>query len=47
MQGRQFAVRKYGEKESKVMTQDEIIALFDSLNDQPKAVVREASAALG
>jgi threonyl-tRNA synthetase len=32
----QFAVRKYGERESKAMTQDEIIALFTELNDLPK-----------
>lgn len=36
MQQNQFAVRKYGERESKVMTQDEIIALFDELNSLPK-----------
>jgi threonyl-tRNA synthetase len=34
-QANQFAVRKYGEKESKVMTQDEILALFQGLNDAP------------
>jgi threonyl-tRNA synthetase len=32
----QFAVRKYGERESKVMTQDEIIAMFTELGDLPK-----------
>lgn len=42
MQGNQFAVRKYGEKENKVMTQDEILALFDSLNAQP-LTVRDAA----
>ncbi len=42
MQGNQFAVRKYGEKESKVMTQDEIIALFQGLNDLPNETVRKA-----
>ena len=34
-QANQFAVRKYGERESKVMTQDEILALFHELNDVP------------
>jgi threonyl-tRNA synthetase len=33
----QFAVRKYGERDSKVMTQDEIVAMFRGLNDVPKA----------
>jgi threonyl-tRNA synthetase len=36
MQANQFAVRKYGERESKVMTQDEIIALFQELNSLPE-----------
>ncbi len=35
MEAGQFAVRKYGEKESQVMTQEEIIALFKSLNSVP------------
>jgi threonyl-tRNA synthetase len=40
----QFAVRKYGERESKVMTQAEIIALFTELNDLPKkALLRNES----
>ncbi len=34
-QGMQFAVRKYGERESKVMTQDEILALFAELAAVP------------
>lgn len=36
MQAGQFAVRKYGEKESKVMTQAEILALFAELNAAAK-----------
>jgi len=35
MQANQFAVRKYGERESKVMTQDEILALFKELENTP------------
>jgi threonyl-tRNA synthetase len=35
-QGMQFAVRKYGERESKVMAQDEILALFAGLEDLPR-----------
>lgn len=35
MQGGQFAVRKYGERESKVMTKEEITALFRELNAVP------------
>jgi len=42
----QFAVRKYGERESKVMTQDEIIALFRELDDAPRKVVRDAEKVL-
>jgi len=38
MQGNQFAVRKYGERESKVMTQDEILKLFEELNQLPERV---------
>jgi threonyl-tRNA synthetase len=38
MQANQFAVRKYGEKESKVMTQDEILALFAGLQAAPDRV---------
>ncbi|OFZ21654.1 MAG: threonine--tRNA ligase [Bdellovibrionales bacterium GWB1_55_8] len=38
MQAGQFAVRKYGERESKVMTQDEILALFRDLNAVPDKV---------
>ncbi len=37
-QGMQFAVRKYGEKESKVMPQDEILALFAQLESIPTSV---------
>ena len=37
MQGNQFAVRKYGEKESKVMTQDEILVMFKELNSVASA----------
>jgi len=36
----QFAVRKYGERESKVMTQDEIITLFQELNSLPDKAKR-------
>ncbi len=43
-QGMQFAVRKYGEKESKVLTQAEIIELFQSLNELPHAVTKNARA---
>jgi threonyl-tRNA synthetase len=35
-QANQFAVRKYGERESKVMTQDEILALFADLASAPE-----------
>ena len=35
MEAGQFAVRKYGERESKVMSQDEVIALFKELNSLP------------
>ena len=35
MQANQFAVRAYGSKESKVMTQDEILAMFGDLNSAP------------
>ncbi|MGZ3686956.1 MAG: threonine--tRNA ligase [Bdellovibrionota bacterium] len=38
MQAGQFAVRKYGERESKVMTMDEVLALFESLNAVPHQV---------
>ena len=38
MQANQFAVRKYGERESKVMTQDEILALFGELAAVPEKV---------
>ncbi len=37
-----FAVRKYGEKESKVMTKTEILALFADLNEAPLKVRDEA-----
>ncbi|MDR3606453.1 MAG: threonine--tRNA ligase [Oligoflexia bacterium] len=36
----QFALRKYGDRDSKVMSQDEILALFQTLNDVPSAVKR-------
>lgn len=36
MAANQFAVRKYGERESKNMTQDEIVALFTELESIPK-----------
>jgi threonyl-tRNA synthetase len=39
----QFAVRKYGERESKVMTQEEIIALFTELNSLPEKALRKDS----
>ncbi len=35
IQNRQFAVRKYGEKESLTMTQDKILDLFLELNSEP------------
>jgi threonyl-tRNA synthetase len=35
MEAGQFAVRKYGERESKVMTQDEVVTLFQELNSLP------------
>src|SRR6185437_7632544 len=35
MQGGQFAVRKYGERESKVMSKEEIVTLFKELNAVP------------
>ena len=38
LQANQFAVRRYGEKESKVMTQDEIVTLFQELNSAPEEV---------
>jgi threonyl-tRNA synthetase len=38
MQQNQFAVRKYGEKESKVMTKEEITQLFKDLNALPDQV---------
>ncbi|MCM2278196.1 MAG: threonine--tRNA ligase [Oligoflexia bacterium] len=36
MQGNQFAVRKYGERESKVMTQDELLTMFAELESIPR-----------
>lgn len=42
MQNNQFALRKYGEKESKVMTMDEIVALFTQLNAVPDKLTQEA-----
>lgn len=41
-QANSFAVRKYGEKESKVMTQDEILALFAELESVPGRVTAAA-----
>jgi threonyl-tRNA synthetase len=38
----QFAVRKYGERESKVMGKDEILALFRELNAVPDSVTSRA-----
>jgi threonyl-tRNA synthetase len=38
IQAGSFAVRAYGSREQKVMTQDEILALFSELNDLPKKV---------
>ena len=38
MQAGQFAVRKYGERESKVMTKEEITQLFRELNSLPDQV---------
>ena len=35
MQAGQFAVRKYGERESKVMTMEEIVTMFKELNAVP------------
>ncbi len=40
MEAGQFAVRKYGERESKVMTVQEILGLYTELNDIPRAVAR-------
>jgi threonyl-tRNA synthetase len=37
-QAGQFALRKYGERESKVMTLDEILTLFRELNEKPLKV---------
>ena len=45
-QAGQFAVRKYGEKESKVMTQEEIMAMFRELNELPLKVRDQAQARL-
>jgi threonyl-tRNA synthetase len=42
MEQGQFAVRKYGERESKVLTRAEILELFRELNDVPKKVARDA-----
>jgi threonyl-tRNA synthetase len=36
----QFAVRKYGERESKTMSQSEVIALFTELNAVPDSVTK-------
>ena len=41
MQARQFAVRKYGERESKVMTQDEILGLFKELAAVPDRILQK------
>ncbi len=38
MQNGQFAVRKYGAKESQVMTKDEVTAMFEELNSLPRKV---------
>lgn len=46
IQNKQFAVRKYGEKESKVMSQDEVLALFAELNTAPLRVRDQALAEL-
>ncbi|OFZ83776.1 MAG: threonine--tRNA ligase, partial [Bdellovibrionales bacterium RIFOXYD1_FULL_55_31] len=43
MQANQFAVRKYGERESKVMTQDEVLALLKDLNDVPLRVKKQVA----
>lgn len=40
MEAGQFAVRKYGERESKVLTQDGIIALFMGLNQECDRVLK-------
>lgn len=45
IEGGQFAVRKYGEKESQVMTQQEILKLFEELNALPYSVRDKALAA--
>jgi threonyl-tRNA synthetase len=42
MQGGQFAVRKYGEKESKVLTKEEIRNLFRELNGVPDKIKNQA-----
>lgn len=40
IQAGQFAVRKYGEKESKILSQEEILHLFHELQDVPHQVRR-------
>jgi len=42
-----FALRKYGEKDMKVMTQDEILALFRDLNEAPRRLYDSAGDSLG
>jgi threonyl-tRNA synthetase len=41
--GGQFALRKYGEKDMKVMTKEEILTLFAGLNDEPLKVARSVN----
>jgi threonyl-tRNA synthetase len=41
MEAGQFAVRKYGDRDSKVMTQDEILNLFRELNDEPRKIKKQ------
>lgn len=38
LQNNQFAVRKYGEKESKTMSQEEVLKLFQNLNAAPERI---------
>ena len=40
IQANSFAVRKYGEREQKVMSMEEILAMFSELNDLPKKVAK-------
>lgn len=43
IEGGKFAVRKYGEKDQKIMTKEEIVALFSELNSLPRKVVESVA----